>query len=75
MPVFLANESAIQLPGPAIGDILLLKMFGTHRGMNVMSNFMEQNVADPDLPKQIDPWESGGPQTQNNPVYSKRNIC
>ena len=42
--------------------------------MNVVSGFMEQDVADCDLAKQLDPVTSGSLQTQKNLVHTKFDI-
>lgn len=39
----------IHFPGPPVSHILFFKKFGAHRGMNVMSDFMKQDVPDSDF--------------------------
>ena len=68
---FLRMKLRFSFPAQRSATSSFFHMFGTHSGMNVVSDFMKQDMADRDLPKQSESAVSGTLQIQEDLVHTK----
>jgi hypothetical protein len=59
VPICLTNEISVELPSPGIGHILLFIVFRPNRVVNVVPDFMKQNMAEDNIPHERDTKRKG----------------
>jgi hypothetical protein len=73
VPVFLADEINVKFPRPLICYILLLGMLRSDRAMNMVPEFVKENMTEDDLPQKRNmkgrPFEASG-----NLIYPKLDV-
>jgi hypothetical protein len=60
IPVFLADKIGIEFACPFVCDVLSLSVFRTNCVVNVMSNLMEEHMAEPEFSQKCDAKRNGG---------------
>jgi hypothetical protein len=72
IPIRLPYEIDVELSCPIVGYILFFRIFGTNRTMNMMAEFMEEDMAKENLSEKKGCWHSLNPI--KNLVNSKLDV-
>lgn len=73
IPVFLADKVGIEFTCPFVRYVLSLSVFRANCVVNVMSDLMEEHMAEPEFSQKCDAKRNGG-QSPDDFVYSEFNV-